>query len=551
MIEISRAVKECSWNKAKKILDENFPDERGIVQRCAAYVLAKASYTGGDLSTFESFLLSSFVRPQLAPVLSNELEGKWDRILSLRNLDPYECAAFLLNDTSAFSRSAQTETPCGVSRLAMELLQIQPTDSVADFCTGRGSFIRECVLSGKYAAYYGNEINEGLRSIALMRSDIMSGNITITSEDSLCIEKEYDKIFCNHPLGMKWHDYDETCTHSAAADWLFLRQVTECLAKKGKAVCIMTNGCTWNMCDREMRRKFTEYGIFEAIIALPQNIYEYSSVGTVMAVLSFGNRETTFIDASEIYESGRRCRKLSNENVRKILRCVYSETTLSRKVSISEIAANDYNLYPKTYTESSFEPVHAVSFLNIIKKITRGAQLKAAELDALVCNGKTGMKLLMLSDISSGMISEGLRNLRSIEERLDKYCVRSGDIIISKNGLPAKIAVADVRKGETVLANGNLYILEIDKEVADPYYIKAYLESEEGSAALKKMCVGVTIPNIPVDSLKKLRIPLPCMEEQKRIAETYKRNQNIVAELKKQLADAEKNMIDTYDLCTN
>ena len=56
-------------------------------------------------------------------------------------------------------------------------------------------------------------------------------------------------------------------------------------------------------------------------------------------------------------------------------------------------------------------------------------------------------------------------------------------------------------------------IIELDESRANPYYIKAFFDSEQGIAALKSITVGATIPNIGVDKLKNVMIPLPSMEK--------------------------------------
>ena len=131
------------------------------------------------------------------------------------------------------------------------------------------------------------------------------------------------------------------------------------------------------------------------------------------------------------------------------------------------------------------------------------------------------MQFLMLSNIQNGIIDDKLPYLKEIEEKHEKYCVKNNSLILSKNGAPFKVAVATVPEGQKVLANGNLYVIELDETKANPYYLKAFLESEQGVAALKRITVGTTIPSIGVDKLKNLIVPLPPLEEQSRIAAKY------------------------------
>ena len=89
-----------------------------------------------------------------------------------------------------------------------------------------------------------------------------------------------------------------------------------------------------------------------------------------------------------------------------------------------------------------------------------------------------------------------------------------------------------------ILANGNLYIIELDEEKANPYYIKAFLDSEDGIATLKNITVGATIPNIGIEDLKSIIIPLPSLDEQERIARKYQATRDEVFILKKRLEQA-------------
>ena len=71
------------------------------------------------------------------------------------------------------------------------------------------------------------------------------------------------------------------------------------------------------------------------------------------------------------------------------------------------------------------------------------------------------------------------------------------------------MAIASVKGENKILANGNLYVIELDEERINPYFLEAYLESENGKASLSRVAVGATLLNLPVEGLKKITIPLP------------------------------------------
>ena len=64
---------------------------------------------------------------------------------------------------------------------------------------------------------------------------------------------------------------------------------------------------------------------------------------------------------------------------------------------------------------------------------------------------------------------------------------------------------------------------------------------------MKNISVGTTIPNIGVDKLKNVAIPLPPMEEQNRIAEKYQATLNEIVRLKNELTSAVDKLHTIFD----
>ena len=114
--------------------------------------------------------------------------------------------------------------------------------------------------------------------------------------------------------------------------------------------------------------------------------------------------------------------------------------------------------------------------------------------------------------------------------------------ILSING-----AVRFLQKKQSgYLVNGNLYIVEIDNAKIKPFYLKAYLDSQQGQAQLRSILVGTAKLNLPVEALKGLMIPIFSMAEQKRISEKYIRKQQEVIRLQEQLDKAERELTEFF-----
>ena len=166
------------------------------------------------------------------------------------------------------------------------------------------------------------------------------------------------------------------------------------------------------------------------------------------------------------------------------------------------------------------------------------SQIKATILDEIVSDEPTNMQYLMLANIQDGIISDDLPYLKEMNPKYEKYCIKNGSLVISKNVSPVKMAIASVKEGNKILANGNLYVIELDEDKINPYFLKAYLESENGKAALSRVAVGATLLNLPVEGLKKITIPLPDLKSQKIIADKYYAKINEIKELKYKLEKA-------------
>ena len=457
---------------------------------------------------------------------------------------------------------AECETPESVAKLATRILDIKE-EKVADFCSGMGNFLLEAIDYAPESNFYGVEINTHSKEISNIRLQLISENIKIEQGTVFEIPSDmrFDKIFCDYPWSMKfqhsWIEKEKMQEYEAIipevkkianSDWLYILNTVLHLEEGGKAVIMTTNGTTWNGgLSKSIRERFIKMGWIEAVIALPANLYSSTSIPTSMLVLSKGNKTVRMIDASSMAEVGRRQNMLSDECITHIVSMLNEDSDNAKSVSIEEIQKQDYAINPSRFLEVEIEIEDGVPFENLIIKVTRGAQVKANELDEMVSDEPTDYQYLMLANIQDGIISDELPFLKSMDKKMEKYCIKNNSLVISKNGAPVKIAVASVREGRKILANGNLYVIELDETKVNPYFVKAYLESENGSIALSRVTVGAAMPNIPVDGLKKIMIPCPELEEQNKIAEKYLAKMDEVKILKYKLAKATAELRSIYE----
>lgn len=485
-----------------------------------------------DYNQMIDFLMESDkeVAEVAAEYLTNET---WEKVRDIGTNYTDEFFDFVILNDSLFDMYGRFEssTPLSIINLSLKLLGNMSDKKVCDFCCGIGGFLVSCYLENNEGKYFGMDINVEAINICKIKNKILGNKMDISIGNMFGeSDNKYDIIFLNYPFGLD----SKTLVHylesrkdiypglnKRSSDWVYNCKIIEELNENGRAVVIMTNGSVSNITDMKIKKYFIENGYIETIISLPANLFNSTTIPTTLMVLSKNNKKVRMVDASKQYQQERRRNIMSNENIDNILQSVYSDTEISIIVPNKEILENDANLNPRRYIEKPIEYQNGVVFETVIKSITRGAPCKASELDLISSKSETNYQYLMLSNIQDGYIKDELPYITKIEEKYEKYCIKNNSLVISKMGAPIKMAVVHVDENKQVLANGNLYVIELDETKVNPYYLKAFFNSEEGINALNRIMVGATLPSIPVNELKALTIPLPSIEVQNEIALNY------------------------------
>ena len=94
---------------------------------------------------------------------------------------------------------------------------------------------------------------------------------------------------------------------------------------------------------------------------------------------------------------------------------------------------------------------------------------------------------------------------------------------------------------------GNLYVIRVDQNIIDPYYLKAYLESATGTLFLKRAATGMTIPSISVSNLKKILVPVPPIEEQTKVVDEYMSICDEIELLRRRMDQAYERLHNVFD----
>ena len=435
------------------------------------------------------------------------------------------------------------DIPSSIAELGIELMGIQEEDKVLHLGCRSGMTLGR--IANKYkninivginkSELYSSEFHIAqLRTQAFNNPVILINDSIVNAEDYF--NEKFDKVFCSGPWGFKVRSYVrdgeknpkalEKRYHlkgGLSADWLYALIMMDLLKDDGKAIGLFPAACLFTNIDKDTREELLRKQKIKAVITLPPKMFTFTSVNLVMVIFennSYCNEGVRLVDASKLCTNQRRQNVFTQEHIDAIIDALDTDSDYSKFVSFETLKDNNFILSPERYLVAHDDDEDGEPLGNIVS-FGRSVMIKAVELDKLDTAKDTGKFYMRLSEIKDGVISESLPHLTHIEEKDSKSILVDKDIILSRNGAPFKIAMYHAKENEEVLPVGNLYILKANEEKVNPIYLKAYLESSKGIAKLTSCLTGITIQIISLESLKKIRIPLPSLEEQNKIAERY------------------------------
>ena len=519
-----------------------------------AYVLLKNIEDGADISSPEAFVESLNItdekeKARKMAFYKGRLERVWNVITEapgrIRFLSGNRNAAIvslkslvLFYDSTKFEK-LYSSMPEAIAELAIRILDLKEDDRVCEYCTGRGTFTVLASQKAPDAAYTGVEIDSFLCEIASIRVEVAGGKTDMVQGDVFDRNpaQKFTKVFMNHPFALRRVNIDPGIDITGSfleevnktpvkfADWQFIARAIDGLEEGGRAVVVTYGGSLINRYDKDVRTLLLFRGYVDAVIALPERLFNNTSIPVTLLVLTKrapsdpAPKTVRMVDATAFCDRGRFTNVITGEHVEQIIRELTDASDYVRDVPVAEILASGTVLAADRYLSEKVSLSNSCAFGDFIKTIKRGTPMRAEELKAIETN-EPGCEYLAIGNIVDGYIDhDGLKHIKpdeALAAKLANYRINNGDLIISKGGNTFKIAVADVPEGTTIIASANLYVIEIDKKKGVPYFFKAFLESEKGRKLLEEASVGSVITMISANAIKSLQVPdVPLLEQQK------------------------------------
>ncbi len=264
-------------------------------------------------------------------------------------------------------------------------------DNVLDFTCGSGSLllnVRHRMGPHGIGKIYGQEKNITTYNLARMNMllhgvkdsefEIFHGDTLLNDWDMLCEanpakKKYFDAVVANPPFSYRW-DLSEAMgddvrfknyglAPKSAADFAFLLHGFQYLAKEGTMAIILPHGVLFRGgVEERIRTKLLKDGNIDTVIGLPANLFFSTGIPVCILVLKKCKKpdDVLFINASEYFEKGKRQNRLREDDIEKIVDTYQfrsEEMRYSRRVTMEEIEANDYNLNISRYISTAQKEV--------------------------------------------------------------------------------------------------------------------------------------------------------------------------------------------------
>jgi type I restriction enzyme S subunit len=126
-----------------------------------------------------------------------------------------------------------------------------------------------------------------------------------------------------------------------------------------------------------------------------------------------------------------------------------------------------------------------------------------------------------IETIWDGVIDfERVKYAQVTKAEIDKYALKSGDILFSHINSPTHIGKTAIYRSDQTLIHGiNLLLIRVDQKKCYPEYLNYYFKSKNVRALFRARCKkAVNQASLNQPDILELEVPLPPLTEQKRIA---------------------------------
>lgn len=261
--------------------------------------------------------------------------------------------------------------------------------NVFDFACGSGSLLlnirhRMKESGGTIGKIYGQEYNVTTYNLARMNmllhgvkdtefeiyhGDTLKNDWDWLRETNPAKKPRFDAVVANPPFSYRWEPGEAMAQDprfknhgvapKSAADFAFLLHGLHYLKDDGVMAIILPHGVLFRGGkEADIRRKLLDDGHIDTVIGLPANLFYSTGIPVCILVLKKCKKpdDVLFINAADHFAKGKRQNQLTEEHIQRIVGTYQNRSErerYSRRVSMKEIADNDYNLNISRYVSTA------------------------------------------------------------------------------------------------------------------------------------------------------------------------------------------------------
>lgn len=496
----------------------------------------------------------------------------------------FQFLLYALSDAGGRSFGHHT-TPESINKLFSEVLDVK-NGNVYDGTVGSGQLLIEI---GKKARekqdikLWGQEIHQATAGIAKMNMiindfthEIAVGDVLVdpkfTDNNKL---KTFDYVAMEFPFSVNWKglgkdviEYDKYgrfeygIPPKSKGDMLFIQHAIASLNSNGKGVLLSTPGTLfWGGSNQKIRQNLIDYDLIEAVILLPGNLLNGTSIPTSVLIINKNKPESRkekiqLINAEEIIGSikSRRGRSIEVED-KKIQKIIEIYRNFSEEKNISVILDNkeieDANLSFSNY--SQFIDVDSIlgkvevnrkqfekKFQDIARLTNLGKIYRGVSTTTEAVETSQECYIIQPSDIQNNELRvSDLKKVFLDSEQIKDYLVKEGDIALTSRGKSIKV-VSIPKTDEKIVLSQNMIGFRPDVEEVDSNYLQMYLTSPIGMAYLSTNQSSAIMTTLNIKDLETVPVPMIDLSEQKSIGEMKKMSDKKLRDTVKKAEEAYK-----------
>lgn len=298
-------------------------------------------------------------------------------------------------------KAGEFYTPQAVSKILTRIAINGQEDkkglSVYDPCMGSGSLLlnaKKYSSEPAYIKYYGQELMTSTYNLARMNMflhGIVPENQKLRNGDTLDgdwptgEETDFNMVLMNPPYSANWSaaqgflqderfsDYGVLAPKSKA-DYAFLLHGLYHLKNNGTMAIVLPHGVLFRGgSEGTIREKLLRSGNIYAVIGLPSNLFYNTSIPTCIVVLKKHRegRDVLFIDASQMFEKGKKQNAMTDEHIDKVIELYNARKSVDKVAflaSFEDVEKNDFNLNIPRYVDN-FEKEEEINLSSLLQEM--------------------------------------------------------------------------------------------------------------------------------------------------------------------------------------